>query len=138
MSENPQQVSEWLDLIFSYGTFWVYLILFAACFIENIFPPFPGDSFIAAAGGLVALGKLSLGLSFFLALAGALVLLAVISIWRVLTVPALPPEYKIQSTLHIATNPVGTVLHAEEGEAAKEEAAREVAARDSEDAPEQS
>ena len=60
MSENPLQISEYLDYLFAYGTFWVYLIIFAACFIENIFPPFPGDSFILAAGGLVALGRLDL------------------------------------------------------------------------------
>ena len=60
MSENPIQISEYLDYLFAYGAFWVYLIIFAACFIENIFPPFPGDSFIVAAGGLVALGRLDL------------------------------------------------------------------------------
>ena len=52
--------------------------------------------------------------SFFLVLAFALLLLAIISIWRVITIPALPSEYKGQSTLQIAANPVGTVLHAEE------------------------
>jgi MFS family permease len=52
--------------------------------------------------------------SFFLVLAFALLLLAIISIWRVITIPALPAEYKGQSTLQIAANPVGTVLHAEE------------------------
>ena len=52
--------------------------------------------------------------SFFLLLAGVLMVMAVISIWRVLTVPALPPEYKAQSTLQAAPLPVGTVLHAEE------------------------
>jgi hypothetical protein len=43
-----------------------------------------------------------------------LALMAVISIWRVLTIPPLPAEYKTQSTLQVASNPVGTVLHAEE------------------------
>ena len=37
-----------------------------------------------------------------------------ISIWRVLTIPALPEEYKVQSVLQAATMPVGSVLHAEE------------------------
>jgi len=54
--------------------------------------------------------------SFFLLLAFALALLAIISIWRVLTIPALPERYKTQSTLQVAINPVGTVLHAEEEE----------------------
>ncbi len=70
MSENPIQISEYLDYLFAYGTFWVYLIIFAACFIENIFPPFPGDSFIVAAGGLVALGRLDLVVTFFTVVAG--------------------------------------------------------------------
>ncbi|MDO7634338.1 MAG: MFS transporter [Porticoccaceae bacterium] len=51
--------------------------------------------------------------SFFLLLALSLLLLAIISIWRVLTVPALPKKYKVQSTLQAATVPVGIVLHAE-------------------------
>jgi MFS family permease len=58
--------------------------------------------------------------SFFLLMAFALALLAIISIWRVLTIPALPQRYKTQSTLQVAINPVGTVLHAEEEEAEAE------------------
>ncbi|MDF1544932.1 MAG: DedA family protein [bacterium] len=60
MGENPAQISDWLDQIFAYGPFWVYTAIFLACFIENIFPPFPGDSFILAAGGLVAIDRLDL------------------------------------------------------------------------------
>ena len=52
--------------------------------------------------------------SFFILLASCLLLLGGISIWRVLTIPALPAEYKVQSTLQAATVPVGTVLHVEE------------------------
>ena len=63
MGENVQQVSEWLDWIFAYGSGWVYVVLLVACFIENVFPPFPGDSFIVVAGVLVALGRLDLALS---------------------------------------------------------------------------
>ena len=63
MIEQPAYITEFLDSIFSYGTFWVYLVLFAACFIENLFPPFPGDSFVIAAGGLVALQRLDLSLT---------------------------------------------------------------------------
>ena len=52
--------------------------------------------------------------SFFILLASCLLLLAGISIWRVLTIPALPAEYKVQSILQAATVPVGTVLHVDE------------------------
>ncbi len=52
--------------------------------------------------------------SLFLLLATSLLLLAAISIWRALTIPALPAEYKTQSTLQAAAIQVGTILHAEE------------------------
>ena len=58
MTDSPAQFNELLDSVFQYGTVWVYAVLFAVCFIENIFPPFPGDMFILAAGGLVAVGRL--------------------------------------------------------------------------------
>lgn len=51
-------VNRWIEPAFAYGPFWVYCMIFLACFIENIIPPFPGDSFILAAGALVALGRL--------------------------------------------------------------------------------
>ncbi len=52
------QINVWLDQIFALGPVWVYLAIFLACFIENITPPFPGDSFIVAAGGLAAASRL--------------------------------------------------------------------------------
>lgn len=52
--------------------------------------------------------------SFFVLLASCLLLLAGISIWRALTIEALPSEYKGQVILQAATAPVGTVLHAED------------------------
>ena len=52
--------------------------------------------------------------SFFLLIAVSLLGMGVVSIWRVLTIPALPAEYKVQSTLQAAAAPVGTLLHAEE------------------------
>lgn len=72
MGENPAQITEFLDGIFRYGALWVYMVLFAACFIENVFPPFPGDSFIAAAGGLVALGRLDFVISMITILVGGI------------------------------------------------------------------
>ena len=60
MGEDLTKINQLLDFIFTYGPFWVYLALFAACFIENVFPPFPGDSFIVGAGALVAVGRLDL------------------------------------------------------------------------------
>jgi membrane protein DedA with SNARE-associated domain len=64
MTESPQFITEFLDRVFSYGAFWVYLAIFLASFIENIVPPFPGDTFILIAGGLVAVSKLELAVVF--------------------------------------------------------------------------
>ena len=47
--------------------------------------------------------------------------MAIISIWRVLTIPALPAEYKTEATLQAATTPVGMVLHAEDEDEEGEE-----------------
>ena len=70
MFENLDTINSWLDVIFSYGTVWVYLTIFLACFIENIFPPFPGDTFIVAGGALVGLGRLNLVYSSVSVIAG--------------------------------------------------------------------
>ena len=72
MSESPQQITQFLDSIFSQGTLWVYLVILAACFIENIIPPFPGDSFILAGGGLVAAERLDLYITFPVVILGGL------------------------------------------------------------------
>ena len=58
MSDYLAYVNEYLDVIFVYGPFWVYLAIFVACFVENIVPPIPGDSFIVAAGALVSVARL--------------------------------------------------------------------------------
>ena len=72
MSESPEQINQFLDYIFTWGPFWVYLVIFAACFIENLFPPFPGDSFIIAAGGIVGLGRLDLMITFAVVVVGGM------------------------------------------------------------------
>ncbi|MCB2201771.1 DedA family protein [bacterium] len=60
MTESFDQIHHYIDYLFTYGPFWVYLTLFVACFVENIFPPFPGDTFIFVSGALVAFGRLDL------------------------------------------------------------------------------
>jgi len=66
------QINAWLDQIFALGTIWVYLAIFLACFIENITPPFPGDSFIVAAGGLAAASRLDLMPAFLSVVSGGM------------------------------------------------------------------
>jgi membrane protein DedA with SNARE-associated domain len=65
-------INEWLDLAFAQGPVWVYAAIFAACFVENITPPFPGDSFIVAAGALVAAGRLDAVLAFLMVISGGM------------------------------------------------------------------
>jgi membrane protein DedA with SNARE-associated domain len=78
MIDNLYQINDILDMIFSYGSFWVYAAIFLACFIENLFPPFPGDTFILAAGALVAVDRIDLIISFMTVLAGGLISVMII------------------------------------------------------------
>jgi membrane protein DedA with SNARE-associated domain len=72
MGEHFSDINTYLDYIFAYGAVWVYLAILLACFIENITPPFPGDSFIVAAGALVAVHRLEPTLSYLSVLAGGM------------------------------------------------------------------
>ncbi len=42
---------------------YIYLILFGMAFVENIFPPLPGDTFTIIGGYLAAAGKLNLAMT---------------------------------------------------------------------------
>jgi len=72
MSDYLPQINEYLDFVFAYGAVWVYLAVFAACLIENLVPPFPGDSFIVAAGALVAVSRLDPYVSMIVVCAGGM------------------------------------------------------------------
>lgn len=58
MSAELNSINDALDFVFRFGPFWAYAMIAAACFVENFFPPFPGDTFIAAAGALAALDRI--------------------------------------------------------------------------------
>ena len=53
-------------------------------------------------------------MSFFQLISLLMAILAVISIYRSIFIPAVLDEFKIQSTLRPAATTVGTVLHVEE------------------------
>ncbi len=61
-----------MDELFIYGPVWIYLALFVALFIENIFPPFPGDFFTIAGGALAAAGRLNIYLVFWVVYLGGI------------------------------------------------------------------
>jgi membrane protein DedA with SNARE-associated domain len=72
MDHSLHLINEFLDKLFVYGPFWIYLALFLAAFIENIFPPFPGDFFTIGGGALAASGRLNIVLVFLLIYLGGL------------------------------------------------------------------
>ncbi len=50
---------------------WVYLAVLGIAYIENIFPPFPSDVIVVAAGSLVAIGTVDFSVALLLAAAGS-------------------------------------------------------------------
>lgn len=51
--------------------FWVYMALISIAYIENIFPPFPSDVLVVAAGSLIVLGKVHFILALLLVSVGS-------------------------------------------------------------------
>jgi len=51
---------------------WLYLILFASCLVENLFPPYPGDTVILLAGYLAGTGRILPGGGLLCSVAGSL------------------------------------------------------------------
>lgn len=72
MEQSLELINQFLDRLFAYGPFWIYLTLFMALFIENIFPPFPGDFFTLAGGALAAAGRLNIFLVFLMVYLGGI------------------------------------------------------------------
>lgn len=66
------QIGEWFDSLLQHGPFLVYGALFLACFIENFFPPFPGDTVILLAATMVHFNSLDLVQTLLVVLAGGL------------------------------------------------------------------
>jgi len=52
------------------GGIWVYLIVFSACVLENVFPPYPGDTLLFAGAVLAAAGVVSTPLVLALGISG--------------------------------------------------------------------
>ncbi len=66
------QIGEWFDSLLQHGPLLVYAALFLACFIENFFPPFPGDTVILLAATMVHFDRLDLVQTLLVVLAGGL------------------------------------------------------------------
>lgn len=50
-------MEEFILKIQSFDPVWVYVIVFAIAYIENVFPPSPSDTVIVVAGSLVGMGR---------------------------------------------------------------------------------
>ncbi len=65
-------VGKLLDWALSFGTGWIYLGIVLASFVENIFPPFPGDTVTVAGAAVATTGEISFVLVFAAAYLGGM------------------------------------------------------------------
>jgi membrane protein DedA with SNARE-associated domain len=72
MEQTFQWINSFLEQLFAYGPVYIYLALLTASFIENVFPPFPGDFFTLAGGALAAAGWLNIFTVFLIVYAGGI------------------------------------------------------------------
>lgn len=72
------RAEDFLKLAVAFGPFWFYLFIFLSGLVENLFPPYPGDTVTFIGGYLAGTGVLTFSLVFFSAslgcLAGAMIL----------------------------------------------------------------
>jgi membrane protein DedA with SNARE-associated domain len=72
------KAEDFLKLAIALGPFWFYLFIFLSGVVENLFPPYPGDTVTFIGGYLAGTGLLTFSLVFFSAslgcLAGAMIL----------------------------------------------------------------
>lgn len=64
--------AELLNFISNHGVLWIYFFLFVSAIVENLFPPYPGDTVTFMGGYLASCGALSLLLAFLISCSGSL------------------------------------------------------------------
>jgi membrane protein DedA with SNARE-associated domain len=64
-------VEDFVQHLMNLDPLWVYIAVAGIAYIENIFPPFPSDVIVVAAGALIGLGTIDFALALFLATAGS-------------------------------------------------------------------
>ncbi len=57
---SPGQIDEVIALVTRHGAGWILAFVFFSMFVENVFPPYPGDTVIFAAGFISGSDSLSL------------------------------------------------------------------------------
>ena len=71
--EGGRDIADFLHLITSSNALWLYSVLLVSAIVENLFPPYPGDTVIIIGGYLVGVGKLNLSGALLSSTAGSLV-----------------------------------------------------------------
>jgi len=66
-------LEQFLETLISLDPIWVYVVVAAIAYIENIFPPFPSDVVLVAAGYLCATGRVEFWVVLVVATAGSFV-----------------------------------------------------------------
>ncbi len=61
------------DLVAQHSALWIYLFVLASMMIENLIPPYPGDTIIFICGVYAAGGHVSWGLIYLLSIIGTMV-----------------------------------------------------------------
>jgi membrane protein DedA with SNARE-associated domain len=75
---SPGQIDEVIDLVTRHGTGWILAFVFFSMFVENVFPPYPGDAVIFAAGFISGSGKLSVAPLLVLSIIGSVASIMVV------------------------------------------------------------
>jgi len=75
---SPGQIDEVIVLITQHGTGWILVFVFFSMFVENIFPPYPGDAVIFAAGFISGSGRLSVFPLIILSIIGSVASILVV------------------------------------------------------------
>ena len=80
MSEliSPGRIDEVIALVTSHGAGWILAFVFFSMFVENVFPPYPGDTVIFAAGFISGSDSLSLPPLIFVSVVGSITSILVV------------------------------------------------------------
>jgi len=81
---SPGNIEDVIGIVTSHGTGWILLFVLVSMFIENIFPPYPGDAAIFAAGFIAGSGKVSVMPVLILSMIGSIASIMVLHAigWR--------------------------------------------------------
>jgi membrane protein DedA with SNARE-associated domain len=75
---SPGQIDEVIALVTKHGTGWILAFVFFSMFMENVFPPYPGDAVIFAAGFISGSGRISVPPLVFVSVLGSLASILVV------------------------------------------------------------